>query len=566
MLVRREDFGPLACLKHSSHKKIWFICEYCGCGVLRQYNVYIKSEKRCLSCRSKDNNNKSREINRQSQIKRWQTVDRDKISTNISIGQKRAWANNPTRKSKQPTPFSHIIKDFNSVGYLVLTKESDYVNAKTTPIKFRCSRGHVYHIKYSKFIVGQRCGKCCGNMNLNYDSVYIDFKNMNLRLLSNSIENARTSLDYQCSICGYVGRINYDNLKKGHGCAQCAGNAKIEMHIDQLKLLLDDFSVLSDKTILHRNDGVTLICKNNHISNLTVDSILKGKRCRGCYSHYISLMESDVVKFITSLGIIVETNNKSLISPYEIDIWIPDKQIAIEFDGLYWHSESAGGKNKKYHLNKTEMCNKRGAKLIHIFEDEWVYKQDIVKSKLKHLFGRSQDKIYARNCIIKPIDTKSASDFCNKHHIQGYTASRIKLGAFYGDTLVSVMTFSKLSISKGAHSHEGHWELNRFCTSVSVIGVASKLLVYFKHNYEWSNIISYADRRWSSGGLYDKLGFIFQRNTSPGYWYIVGNKRAHRFKFRRNTLIGEGTEWQIMQSNGYDRIWDCGHILFKMTK
>jgi hypothetical protein len=329
---------------------------------------------------------------------------------------------------------------------------------------------------------------------------------------------------------------------------------------------LHDFTVLSDKTILYRNDDVTLLCKNNHLLNLSIDSILKGKRCKSCYNSYVSLMESSVVKFITSLGLIVETNNKSLISPYEIDIWIPDKQIAIEFDGLYWHSESAGGKDKKYHVTKTDMCNAKNIKLIHIFEDEWLYKQDIVKSKLKYLFGINQDRIYARNCTVRPIDSKIAANFCNTYHIQGYGASRIKLGAFYGNDLVSVMTFSKPSISKGGHSHEGNWELNRFCTSRGVIGIASKMLVHFKNNYDWTNIISYADRRWSVGNLYDKLGFAYQGNTNPGYWYIMGNKRYHRFKFRKNTLTGVGTEWQIMQSNGYDRIWDCGHMLFKMTK
>ncbi|MFW6172642.1 MAG: hypothetical protein ACOC5T_02755, partial [Elusimicrobiota bacterium] len=220
-------------------------------------------------------------------------------------------------------------------------------------------------------------------------------------------------------------------------------------------------------------------------------------------------------------------------------------------------------KDKKYHLKKLERCQEEGYRLIQIFEDEWINRQDIVKNRLRHILYKTKP-IYARKCIIKEIDTKTASNFVNKTHIQGYTGSSVKLGAFYNDEIVAVMTFAKLSISKGSKNKDNQWELSRFCCSVPIVGIASKMLEYFKRNFSWNKIISYSDRRWNTGNLYESIGFKFTSYTKPNYWYfkIGESKRYHRFNFRKDKLIGEGTEWEIMQKNGYDRIWDCGNAKY----
>jgi hypothetical protein len=278
------------------------------------------------------------------------------------------------------------------------------------------------------------------------------------------------------------------------------------------------------------------------------------------------------LKEITSSEIIF--NNRKLVKGFEIDIYIPEYNIAIEFNGLRWHSE-AMGKTKEYHINKTNECEKQSIKLIHIFEDEWTYKKDIVKSRIKHLINKSERKVYARKCIIKPIDNKTKNQFLNNNHIQGEDKSKIKYGLYYNDELVSVITFGSLRKITGNTNITDHYELIRFCNklNISVIGGFSKLLKNFIKENQPKQIISYADRRWSAGNLYEKNNFKFMHDTPPNYWYMKHyNYREHRFKYRKSELPkllniynSSLSEWENMKNNKYDRIWDCGSKKYEMS-
>jgi hypothetical protein len=280
---------------------------------------------------------------------------------------------------------------------------------------------------------------------------------------------------------------------------------------------------------------------------------------------------SDYIKELIGNDKVVE-NSRAIINGLELDIYIPHKNIAIEYDGLYWHGEKGGGKDKNYHLNKTKLCNEKGIKLIHIFEDEWMYKKDIVKNKLKYILCENTEKpIYARKCIIKEIN--DCSDFLNKNHIQGNCPASIKLGAFYKEELVGVITFGKRRVAMGKKSSmDGEYELLRFATSKKVTGIASKLLQYFIKNYIPTKIVTYADKRYSVGNLYEKIGFKKINESAPNYWYFKdgGTELWHRFNFRKDTLSkklsnfdANLSEWENMKNNGYDRIWDCGNIVYE---
>jgi hypothetical protein len=269
-----------------------------------------------------------------------------------------------------------------------------------------------------------------------------------------------------------------------------------------------------------------------------------------------------IIEYIKSLNIEIKDNI------------IPQKKLALVYCDLNGHSEEAG-KDRYYHLNILKKYNENGYKLITIFEDEWLNKQEIVKNRLKHILGLETERIYARKCIVREIEYKQAKEFINKYHIQGGgNTSYIKMGAFHENELVAIMTFSKPSLAKGRKDQqsEGIFELNRFCTSKIVIGIAGKLLEYFKRNYEWKEIYSFADRRWSEGNLYEKLGFTKVGYTKPNYFYWKGElKRHHRFLFRKNvlekrleTFDPNNTEYQNMVDNGWNRIWDCGNIKYKM--
>jgi len=209
--------------------------------------------------------------------------------------------------------------------------------------------------------------------------------------------------------------------------------------------------------------------------------------------------------------------------------------------------------------------------LIHIYEDNWLYKRDIVKSIILNLIGKTPNKIYARKCKLRTVDNKLVREFLEYNHIQGFLGSKVKLGLFYEDKLISLMTFGTLRKNLGQKSKEGSWELLRFCNKLNtnVIGGASKLFKHFINNYQFESIISYADRSWSKGNLYEKLGFKLSHETKPNYHYIdkINIIRINRFNFRKDKLISEGfdttkTEHEIMLERGYYRIYNSGSYKF----
>jgi hypothetical protein len=257
------------------------------------------------------------------------------------------------------------------------------------------------------------------------------------------------------------------------------------------------------------------------------------------------------------------TNTKSVINPLELDIYLPELKLAFEFNGLYWHSEEY--KEKNYHLNKKIECLKKDIQLFHIWEDDWDNKKSILKSMILNKLGKS-NKICARKCKIKVIeDSKLVREFLDNNHIQGFVGSKIKLGLYYNNELVSLMTFGSLRKNMNSKSKEGSYELLRFCNKldVIVIGGASRLFKFFIENYKPVEIISYSDYSRSVGNLYTKLGFSFDKLSDIGYYWFLEFKREYRFNFRKDVLVKQGydflkTEVEIMHERGYRRIFDCG--------
>lgn len=290
-----------------------------------------------------------------------------------------------------------------------------------------------------------------------------------------------------------------------------------------------------------------------------------GTPCKSCtgIKPSVSAAETQVADFIRNLGIDIQTSDRTIIGPKELDIVIPSHKVAIEFDGLFWHSESRG-KDKNYHLSKTLEAKKNGYRLIHIIEDEWVHRRPIVEQKIKSILGLNRNSIYARKTSVETIPGKEAKKFLEENHIQGHVASTIHLGLKSNGHLVALMSFSHGNQAKGSKSINDTWELTRYATSIHVVGGAGKLLSHFIKTYKPEEIFSYSDNRWSVGNLYEKLGFKKANDGKPNYWYIEGDKRKHRYNFRKDVLVKEGfypdkTEHEIMIELGYDRIWDCGH-------
>jgi hypothetical protein len=297
----------------------------------------------------------------------------------------------------------------------------------------------------------------------------------------------------------------------------------------------------------------------NHINPINF------RGCNECGKKY-DKSENEVSDFITTLGIDFEKNNRLILNGKELDIYIPSLNVAIEYNGLYWHSELH--KDNNYHLDKTIECEKLGIQLIHIFEDEWLDKREIVESRLKNILGLTNIKVFGRKCVVREIPTKECRLFFDMNHLQGYTNSKYKLGLYYNDELISAMLFTTPRLGIGA-KFDGY-ELTRFVNKLntSVVGGAGKLLKHFIKTYNPNEIRSYADRRWSDGGLYNKLNFIKMNINKPNYWYVKGLKRYHRFNFRKGKLNDMGyniegkTEREIMLEAGYLRIHDCGTMQY----
>ena len=264
-------------------------------------------------------------------------------------------------------------------------------------------------------------------------------------------------------------------------------------------------------------------------------------------------------------------NDRKLLEGREVDIYLPDHNLGIEINGLYWHSELF--KDENYHINKTNDCENKDLLLLHIFEDEIKFKLNIVKSIINSKLNIFENKFFARKCEIKEIyNNNIIRNFLETNHLQGFVGSKVKIGLFYNDELLSLMTFGKKRIALGNKvKNNNEYEMLRFCNKLNtqVIGGASKLLKYFIKKYQPKSILTFADRRYGNGNLYKQLGFKFIENTKPNYYYFKVNEmvRHHRFKFRKDVLVRNGfnsnkTEREIMFELGYLRIYDSGNKKF----
>ena len=303
------------------------------------------------------------------------------------------------------------------------------------------------------------------------------------------------------------------------------------------------------------------------------DNLISGKtpRCPSCHppmSTGTSQLEQELQDFLES-HIAIERNRMFIKDDkrYELDVYMPSKNIGVEFNGLWWHSELAG-KDRGYHLEKSEWFEQNfGMQVIHVFENEWLAKRDIVESILLNKLGLSSKRVHARKCEVRNVRPNESNAFLDTNHLQGGVGVSTRIGLYYRGELVSLMTFGKPRFSeRGGH------ELVRFCnaTNTSVVGGFSKLLKAFDTTVG-GDLISYCDRRYSIGNGYERNGFEPTGISPPNYWYFKRGscELKSRIQFQKHKLAGllggfdpELSEWENMQANGWNRIWDCGNLVF----
>ena len=471
-------------------------------------------------------------------------------------------------------PISYIAKK----SHVIIIASCDYCNAEL-------SMPYSSYNKRIKTIDKISCSnKSCSNQKikdvcLKKYGVENPFQSDEIKLKSKTTNLEKYGCEYASQSYEFKSNLIKSNLEK-YGVENVFQNDNIKMK--SMKTNLEKYGVEN----VFQSDDIKKIIKNSLIIKYGVDHPLKSNSilnnvkktksniplCTVCnpIGDYKSIKEKNLHEYIKSIysNEIIQSYRDGL----EIDIFLPELKLGFEFNGLYWHSEKF--KEKNYHLDKTNHFKEKGIRIIHIWEDDWTLREDIVKSQINNLLGNSK-KIFARKCVIKEItNTKESKKFLDKNHIQGANSSKIKIGLYHttqsngatNEELVSIMTFDQ---SEGRLKMDNSgYNLSRFCNKINtnVVGGASKLLSYFIKVYEPSRIVSYADKDWSIGSLYYTLGFENIGGNGPDYKYIVDGKRVHKSRYKKSRLGIQGTsitEHQETKRLGIHRIYDCGKIKFE---
>lgn len=509
----------------------------------------------------------------------------------LSISQMRRYYNDEVYKFYIDN-FDEIEKD-NNIFF-------NYINSLSTNIKKSLTRNTIkstYPIVYDNFIEmleNKKEIKFENNEKYYMDGIIKGSTFKNKDIIEKKIVNylgGDAINDYAdgCKVSYIIKKYFYkENIK--YRCSTC--NKPTDSHIERFKECLDCYLKLKQDRENEKRKNYILQNIPNHITfiegNFYTTNFYEEQYkiyCDNCKKEYNYEFKSYKRVFrcpkcdsnqkinhsINSIfDNIFRVNSKKFIKPKEIDLINHEHKICIEYNGIMFHSHGISEHSKfnnpdidkTYHLLKTEEVENKGYQLFHIFENEWINarKNKIWISMINNKLGKSE-KIYARKCILKTVSTTEEKDFLENNHLQGNCASAVKLGLFYNDELVSIMTFRR---------HKKYqWEIARFANKINttVVGSASKLLKYFEKNYNPDMLLSYANRRWSQGKLYERLGFLFDGNTKPNYFYFNANEKIlyPREKFQKHKLknILEKYDENLselinMYNNNYRIIFDCG--------
>lgn len=332
MNLRNIDGSKPVNFTNGSHKKILFDCDVCGKTVSQPYRTYYNQKygKFCQVCRNRYSSslpeaNKKKSV---ASIRNWKNSEyREKISKSLSIACKKAWDSERGQERKteihNKTPYEVVKSLVESRGYTVNTTKEDYEKIGKK-FSVTCDKGHTYTTFYSRF-KNHNCKKC---QKVDFDKIYRSFENEGYKLLTTKEEyvNNGTKIIYICPK-GTVHSITWCNWQLGHRCPCCT------------------------------------------------NSWSKG--------------EKEVLEYVKSIykGQIIENDRKTILNNLtnhylELDIWLPELNLAIEYNGLYWHSDEYSMKNDYV---KLEECKNKGITLIIIMDNEWISSQYEIKKKLKNL-------------------------------------------------------------------------------------------------------------------------------------------------------------------------------------
>ena len=457
---------------------------------------------------------------------------------------------------------------------------NDVTYGSKRKIIITCDKGHEYSTT-PKALSARRTEKClvCQSENNNIFTVFPDLLDR-IDLSKNSYDDVKYMTQWskksriwlKCEM-GHSWDISPGNIEKWGGCPYCSSQRVLagfnDVATTQPEILKmwnydknDDLGLFPTDFSAHSKQKVWWICENNHEYESSIHNRSIGYGCPVCVKTLTtSKMEKELLEYISNIlpGEEIIDNDRTILSGKELDIFIPDKKIAIEFNGIYWHNEDHVG--KKYHYDKWKECKEKGVQLITIWEDEWEDKKDIVKDMLSHKLNVShQETVYARNTVIKEISFVVSKEFLHGHHIQSGCNGSVYYGLYHDNDLIAVSVWSKNGDSL---------YLDRYATSCRIPGGMGKMLKYGKKyalKHGCNDIVTFADHCVSNGGIYEKLGFIKEKEIPADYKYVKDGKRYHKFGYRIQRFENDDsllyypgyTEKELADMNGLYRIWDAG--------
>ena len=360
---------------------------------------------------------------------------------------------------------------------------------------------------------------------------------------------------------GAINHSTVDNTKSKF--TQLSNQFDKLLSIEHVKPLFekDEYNGVRNGSKWNRYKWKCIKCSTKFTSTLHFN----GLKCPNC-NRSRSSIEDEMASHIAIFGHLVRNAVIPNSNGMQIDMLFKDKHVGVELNGMWWHSQLCG-KNRNYHLKKTLVANNAGIRLIHIFEPEWLFRRDIVESIIANAVGVTQNRIFARNCEVTSLTRSEYNTFIDDNHIHRSINASTRLGLIYNKQIVSAIGIGNSRFNKNEQ------EVYRFCNRIgySVIGALSKLLA---HLYSDSDLVTYCDRRLFDGRGFQKAGFEVIGMTPPTYWYFKNNKvYYHRMSFQKHKLRSKlenfdetKSEWENMQANGWNRIWDCGNIKMIMRR
>lgn len=306
------------------------------------------------------------------------------------------------------------------------------------------------------------------------------------------------------------------------------------------------------------------------VKNEQVQQKIRDK-CVELYGRYpvnvFGYTENSIREWLSSNGLTCRKDYE-LLQGKEIDIYIPERKLGIEFCGLFWHNElSPTTRDRTYHVDKHKRLKQQGITLLTIFEDEWIYKQEVCKSVILSKLGIFSNRLYGRKTDVRSVSTEEATIFLNDNHLQGSCRFLKASGLYHEGKLVAVATYSQ------HHRQYDQYVLSRFCFSrnTQIVGGTSKLKNHLLENLpKGTKIITWSDNRWGSGNVYQNMGFTLEKELPPDYSYYKCGSKAIRVSKQSMKKSNTGcprtvTERDWCLQEGYVRIWDCGKIRWGLT-